>query len=114
MSQIECITIKLLNFAGIRYCSLSRTLLVMGMTEQVAEPKQNPSSSLTVLGLQNVDQGSITPTSEASSKPKKKICCACPETKRLRDECVVEHGEAACTKWIEAHLQCLRSEGFKV
>ncbi|WOK96294.1 cytochrome c oxidase copper chaperone 1 [Canna indica] len=48
------------------------------------------------------------------SKPKKKICCACPETKKLRDECIVEHGEAACEKWIQAHLQCLRAEGFKV
>ncbi|RWW07692.1 hypothetical protein GW17_00028910 [Ensete ventricosum] len=48
------------------------------------------------------------------SKPKKKICCACPDTKRLRDECIVEHGEAACEKWILAHLRCLRAEGFKV
>lgn len=50
----------------------------------------------------------------AAEAPKKKICCACPETKKLRDECVVEHGQAACGKWIDAHLQCLRSEGFKV
>ncbi|AQK55859.1 Cytochrome c oxidase copper chaperone [Zea mays] len=50
----------------------------------------------------------------AGSKPKKKICCACPDTKRLRDECVVEHGEPACTKWIEAHKRCLRAEGFNV
>lgn len=48
------------------------------------------------------------------AKPKKKICCACPDTKKLRDECIVEHGQSACTKWIEAHLLCLRSEGFKV
>lgn len=48
------------------------------------------------------------------TKPKKKICCACPDTKKLRDECIVEHGEAACQKWIQAHLQCLRAEGFKV
>ncbi|URE37115.1 cytochrome c oxidase copper chaperone [Musa troglodytarum] len=47
-------------------------------------------------------------------KPKKKICCACPDTKKLRDECIVEHGEAACQKRIQAHLQCLRAEGFKV
>ncbi|KAJ0984890.1 hypothetical protein J5N97_003246 [Dioscorea zingiberensis] len=47
-------------------------------------------------------------------KPKKKICCACPDTKRLRDECIVTHGEAACTKWIEAHKKCLRVEGFNV
>jgi cytochrome c oxidase assembly protein subunit 17 len=32
----------------------------------------------------------------------------------LRDECIVEYGESACTKWIEAHKMCLRAEGFKV
>nr|GMC74666.1 cytochrome C oxidase copper chaperone 1-like [Ipomoea batatas]GMC76643.1 cytochrome C oxidase copper chaperone 1-like [Ipomoea batatas] len=48
------------------------------------------------------------------SKPKKKICCACPDTKKLRDECIVEHGESACKKWIEAHRKCLRAEGFNV
>uniref|UniRef100_G3MS04 Cytochrome c oxidase copper chaperone n=1 Tax=Amblyomma maculatum TaxID=34609 RepID=G3MS04_AMBMU len=51
---------------------------------------------------------------EQVTKPKKKICCACPDTKRLRDECIVQHGEDACTKWIEAHKLCLRSEGFNV
>lgn len=50
----------------------------------------------------------------AETKPKKRICCACPDTKKLRDECIVENGESACTKWIEAHRMCLRSEGFKV
>uniref|UniRef100_A0A0E0ESA7 Cytochrome c oxidase copper chaperone n=1 Tax=Oryza meridionalis TaxID=40149 RepID=A0A0E0ESA7_9ORYZ len=46
----------------------------------------------------------------ADTKPKKKICCACPDTKKLRDECIVQHGEDACRKWIEAHRQCLRAE----
>ncbi|KAI3708398.1 hypothetical protein L2E82_37567 [Cichorium intybus] len=59
------------------------------------------------------DQGP-TAMAESESKPKKKICCACPDTKKLRDECVVEHGESACSKWIEAHRLCLRSEGFNV
>ncbi|KAJ8647402.1 hypothetical protein MRB53_000425 [Persea americana] len=71
-------------------------------------------AAITDFPLGALCQGSTTSSTEASSKPKKKICCACPDTKRLRDECIVEHGEAACTKWIEAHLQCLRSEGFKV
>ncbi|KAJ0593408.1 putative cytochrome c oxidase copper chaperone, cysteine alpha-hairpin motif superfamily [Helianthus annuus] len=56
------------------------------------------------------DQGST----ESETKPKKKICCACPDTKKLRDECIVEHGESACEKWIEAHRLCLRAEGFNV
>lgn len=54
------------------------------------------------------------PAPAAVEAPKKKICCACPETKKLRDDCVVEHGEDACSKWIEAHKQCLRREGFNI
>ncbi|KAJ4838873.1 hypothetical protein Tsubulata_044659, partial [Turnera subulata] len=33
---------------------------------------------------------------------------------KLRDECIVEHGEAACAKWIDAHLRCLWAEGFNL
>lgn len=73
---------------------------------------QNFSSSLT-LSKSPKDQGSSVMTG-SETKPKKKICCACPDTKRLRDECIVEHGEAACSKWIEAHRICLRAEGFNV
>ncbi|KAK4387073.1 Cytochrome c oxidase copper chaperone 1 [Sesamum angolense] len=73
-------------------------------------PIQNSSS---VISLQSQkDQRSETVASGPDSKPRKKICCACPETKKLRDECIVEHGEAACGKWIEAHRKCLRAEGF--
>lgn len=76
-------------------------------------PLQNASSSIT-LSRSEQNQGSAITTSAPEAKPKKKICCACPETKKLRDECMVEHGEAACAKWIEAHRQCLRAEGFNV
>ncbi|CAA0808530.1 Cytochrome c oxidase copper chaperone 1 [Striga hermonthica] len=76
-------------------------------------PIQSPS----VISLQSQrDQGptSVSSGPGSDSKPKKRICCACPETKKLRDECVVEHGESACEKWIEAHKKCLRAEGFNV
>lgn len=43
-----------------------------------------------------------------------KICCACPETRKPRDECVVRFGEENCADFIEAHKQCLRSQGFKI
>ncbi|EGC30737.1 hypothetical protein DICPUDRAFT_157498 [Dictyostelium purpureum] len=46
--------------------------------------------------------------------PKKKMCCACPETKKTRDECIVNNGEDKCAQFIEAHKACLRSEGFDV
>ncbi|WVZ64975.1 hypothetical protein U9M48_014415 [Paspalum notatum var. saurae] len=55
-----------------------------------------------------------TKASAPDTKSKKKICCACPDTKKLRDDCIVQNGEAACGKFIEAHLQCLRAEGFNV
>ncbi|KAK4851472.1 hypothetical protein QYF36_015409 [Acer negundo] len=60
------------------------------------------------------NQGLAITASVPESKPKKKICCACPETKKLRDECIVEHGEESCAKWIEAHRKCLHAEGFNV
>jgi cytochrome c oxidase assembly protein subunit 17 len=50
---------------------------------------------------------------EVAAKPKK-ICCACPQTKQTRDECVVQNGEEACAVLIEAHKVCLRAEGFDV
>lgn len=50
---------------------------------------------------------------EEAPKPKK-ICCACPETRKPRDECMVKHGEEGCAEFIEAHKACLRAEGFKV
>ncbi|KAL5131500.1 LINE-1 retrotransposable element ORF2 protein [Glycine soja] len=74
---------------------------------------QSASPALIIQGSQK-NEGSVAVATAAESKPKKKICCACPDTKRLRDECIVEHGESACTKWIEAHRLCLRAEGFNM
>lgn len=48
----------------------------------------------------------------AEDKPLKP-CCACPETKAERDKCILENGEDACGRFIEAHKECLRSHGFK-
>ncbi|MCE2055551.1 Cytochrome c oxidase copper chaperone [Datura stramonium] len=75
-------------------------------------PIETTSTAISLSKLPK-DQKSAASTM-SDSKPKKKICCACPETKKLRDECIVEHGESACEKWIEAHRKCLRAEGFKI
>ncbi|XP_050385583.1 cytochrome c oxidase copper chaperone 1-like [Argentina anserina] len=74
---------------------------------------ENTSSALALPALQP-NQGSAVTNTSLDTKPKKKICCACPDTKKLRDECIVQHGEDACTKWIEAHKMCLRAEGFNI
>jgi len=47
-------------------------------------------------------------------KSGKKICCSCPTTKVVRDECVVTKGQEHCSAEIEAHKVCLRQEGFRV
>lgn len=48
-------------------------------------------------------------------KPKKlKACCACPETKKARDACIMEKGEANCKDLIEAHKECMRKMGFNI
>ncbi|ONI12757.1 hypothetical protein PRUPE_4G181400 [Prunus persica] len=77
-------------------------------------PTENTSSALAFPGSQPTQGSAVTTAPSLDTKPKKKICCACPDTKKLRDECIVEHGQEACTKWIDAHLRCLRAEGFNV
>jgi len=47
-------------------------------------------------------------------KKKLRPCCACPETKKVRDECIIEKGEENCLDLIEAHKQCMRDLGFKI
>ncbi|XP_055523587.1 cytochrome c oxidase copper chaperone [Wyeomyia smithii] len=49
-----------------------------------------------------------------TEKPKCKACCACPETKRVRDSCIMERGEENCGELIEKHKQCMRDMGFNV
>ena len=55
---------------------------------------------------------SIAPVEE--KKPACKPCCACPETRKIRDACIIENGEENCSKEIEAHKECMRQMGFKV
>uniref|UniRef100_A0A663DLE0 Cytochrome c oxidase copper chaperone n=3 Tax=Accipitrinae TaxID=8955 RepID=A0A663DLE0_AQUCH len=43
-----------------------------------------------------------------------KPCCACPETKKARDACIIEKGEENCRDLIEAHKECMRALGFKI
>lgn len=43
-----------------------------------------------------------------------KPCCACPETKRARDDCVFQKGEENCKELIQAHITCMRDLGFKI
>eukprot|EP00965_Chrysotila_dentata_P252880 6210927-Pleurochrysis_carterae.AAC.1 len=59
-------------------------------------------------------EAASTGAGEQPAAPPKRICCACPETRKLRDECIANQGEEHCERFIEAHKQCLRAEGFKI
>lgn len=51
---------------------------------------------------------------DSKSNDNLKPCCACPETRKARDDCVIKHDdhEVACRDFIKAHEDCLRRHGF--
>jgi cytochrome c oxidase assembly protein subunit 17 len=59
------------------------------------------------------DKQTIRPAIDADGNSLKP-CCACPETRKARDECVLLKGEEDCHDYIEAHRSCLQSYGFIV
>ncbi|KAJ0174831.1 hypothetical protein K1T71_009939 [Dendrolimus kikuchii] len=54
------------------------------------------------------------PAPANTEKSKLKPCCACPETKRARDACIIERGEENCGPLIEEHKACMRKMGFNI
>ncbi|KAH0950471.1 hypothetical protein HN011_008243 [Eciton burchellii] len=60
--------------------------------------------------LTKVDQVILKPEEPKKLKP----CCACPETKKARDTCIIENGQENCHDLIEAHKACMRSMGFNI
>ena len=56
----------------------------------------------------------VTESKPNEEEQKLKPCCACPETKKLRDQCIFNNSIEKCGDFIEAHKECLRSKGFKV
>nr|XP_057939026.1 cytochrome c oxidase copper chaperone [Doryrhamphus excisus]XP_057939027.1 cytochrome c oxidase copper chaperone [Doryrhamphus excisus]XP_057939028.1 cytochrome c oxidase copper chaperone [Doryrhamphus excisus] len=67
--------------------------------------------------MSTVSAASVEPPSVSQGGEVKKPlrpCCACPETKKVRDACIIEKGEEECTALIEAHKDCMRQLGFKI
>ena len=64
----------------------------------------------------SISSSSCPSTAKNPSEAKPlKPCCACPETRKARDECILIRGdEEGCREYIEAHKSCLRSYGFQV
>ncbi|CAD6962345.1 unnamed protein product [Tilletia controversa] len=73
----------------------------------------------------------LSAVSATASKPNKfvtelnpkgiKPCCACPDTKSVRDECFLRHGgydgeaaEEKCKNLVAAHRACMAKLGYQV
>jgi cytochrome c oxidase assembly protein subunit 17 len=54
----------------------------------------------------------MTPATQPTQK--KGPCCACPETKKARDECILMKSEEECFDYIQAHKECMRKEGYNI
>ncbi|XP_059198569.1 cytochrome c oxidase copper chaperone [Centropristis striata] len=65
--------------------------------------------------MSTVSAAAVESVSEPTEQKKPlKPCCACPETKKVRDACIIEKGEENCSILIEAHKDCMRALGFKI
>ncbi|KPA73420.1 putative mitochondrial Cytochrome c oxidase copper chaperone [Leptomonas pyrrhocoris] len=51
-------------------------------------------------------------TAEPPKAPTCKICCACPQERRARDECTLLKSMDECSQEIDAFYACLLKEGF--
>ena len=97
-----------MNFQSYSFLLLNNA----GCNHTVPVSIYSPSQSVTSTGTDSKPTPS-DPNSQEKPK-KKKICCACPETKKARDACLAKHNQADCQHLIDAHLDCLRKEGFNV
>lgn len=83
--------------------------VLRSVTGQALQPTVVGTTPTATTAPPSADAGAAAP-----KKPTCRICCACPDTRKVRDECIVMHGEEECAKLIEAHKVCLRAEGFNV
>ncbi|XP_028847654.1 cytochrome c oxidase copper chaperone [Denticeps clupeoides] len=64
--------------------------------------------------MSSLSAASVESAPAPEEKKPLKPCCACPETKKARDSCIIEKGEESCSELIEAHKDCMRALGFKI
>ncbi|KAG5488048.1 hypothetical protein GH5_08255 [Leishmania sp. Ghana 2012 LV757] len=56
--------------------------------------------------------GAAPPQQHSPKTPSCKICCACPQERRARDECTLLKNVDECETEIAAFYACLLKEGF--
>jgi cytochrome c oxidase assembly protein subunit 17 len=74
------------------------------------------SSTLLFSNTENKNKAIFNSNNSGSnSNNNVKPCCACPDTKKSRDECIFKYGdETKCQDLIEAHRICMKSFGFNI
>ncbi|KAJ9453949.1 Cytochrome c oxidase copper chaperone 1 [Diplonema papillatum] len=81
----------------------------MGIGDWLKCPFAGDKTGALPAGHPQVEKAAVV---EEKKTPSCKICCACPSTRSARDECIIRNGEENCKSQIEAHYQCLLTEGF--
>jgi len=77
-------------------------------------PSEAPAAPVEADAAPAADAPAETEVAEKKPPPKCKACCACPETKLVRDKCIIENGAENCEELIAAHLKCMRDMGFNI
>ncbi|TNY20711.1 cytochrome C oxidase copper chaperone-domain-containing protein [Rhodotorula diobovata] len=86
-------------------------------------PPTGPVSIHPTLGRPLTNSEAADPKLNPRNPEGQKPCCACPETKKARDDCFLRFGSNAddsadsanaCKDIVEKHRQCMRSLGFNV
>eukprot|EP01133_Synstelium_polycarpum_P007786 gene7786-9135_t len=94
-------------------CSTNESFSIFCDTS-VLSPEQDRSAEHDVVVEATTPVAAAVAAALPTAEAPKKICCACPETKKVRDECIMTNGEDKCLEFIDAHKQCLRAEGFDI
>ncbi|GAA5922314.1 hypothetical protein JCM3775_005688 [Rhodotorula graminis] len=88
-----------------------------------AIPATGPVSIHPTLGRPLTNSEAANPELNPLNPEGHKPCCACPETKKARDDCFLKFGSnaddgadsgAQCKDIVERHRQCMRSLGFNM
>ncbi|GAA5865882.1 hypothetical protein JCM8547_005746 [Rhodosporidiobolus lusitaniae] len=86
-------------------------------------PPEGPVSLHPTTGKPLTNSEAANPELNPRNPEGEKPCCACPDTKKARDDCFLQFGSNAddsndsaekCRNIVERHRQCMRSLGFNV
>ena len=104
----------------VAYCQsldLRMVVTIPSSGRQTIWPDQPKNESSESTGFKTVRSSSYRYAKFITLEPVFR-CCACPQTKSVRDDCFLHYdpseAEGKCSKELQNHIACMRSLGFKV